>query len=154
MPNIRPAVPADVPTIADFNRAMAEETERLQLDSERLLGGVQAVLDDPAKGSYLIAESEQGSVIGQLLVTFEWSDWRNGVFWWVQSVYVHPDHRNQGVYRALYQETLTRAKAAGNVCGIRLYVERDNDRAKQTYRSQGMQPTDYEMWETDFVLNR
>jgi len=154
MLKIRPATPADASTIADFNHAMAVETEHLQLDRERLLQGVQAVIHDPAKGSYLVAESDDRNVIGQLLVTFEWSDWRNGVFWWVQSVYVHPDHRGQGVYKALYQETLARAQSAGNVCGIRLYVERDNRRAKQTYLSQGMYATDYEMWETDFVLTR
>jgi len=153
MPKIRPAASADVETIARYNCAMALETERLELDSARVTAGVAAVLEDSSKGSYLVAEAA-GVVVGQLLVTYEWSDWRNGVFWWVQSVYVAPEHRGQGVYRSLYEETLRRAREAGNVCGIRLYVERENDRAKQTYRSQGMEATEYEMWETDFVLER
>lgn len=150
---IRPAVAADVETIARCNCAMAVETERLELDLERVTAGVGAVLEDSAKGSYWVAESD-GRVVGQLMVTYEWSDWRNGVFWWVQSVYVDPDHRGRGVYRALYEETLMRAREAGNVCGLRLYVERDNERAKKAYRSQGMEATEYEMWETDFVFER
>ena len=150
---VRLAQPADVSTIAAFNRAMALETESLDLDARRLRRGVQAVLDDPAKGFYLVAEQE-GETAGQLMVTFEWSDWRNGVFWWIQSVYVRPESRGRGVYRTLYATALERARAAGNVCGLRLYVEKENERAKAAYRQAGMRQTVYDMFEVDFVLGR
>ncbi|MEZ5392586.1 MAG: GNAT family N-acetyltransferase [Bryobacterales bacterium] len=108
---------------------------------------------DPAKGFYLVAE-EEGAVVGQLLITYEWSDWRNGVFWWVQSVYVRPESRGRGVYSTLYEDAVRRAREAGDVCGLRLYVERENRRAQRTYQKLGMRPTVYEMYETDFVLSR
>ncbi len=132
---------------------MALETERLELDAERLRAGTQAVVDDPAKGFYLVAE-DGGQVAGQLLITFEWSDWRNAVFWWIQSVYVRPESRGRGVYKALYAAALERAAAAGNVCGLRLYVEKENERAKAAYLKAGMQQTVYDMFEVDFVLER
>ncbi|MBI1357290.1 MAG: GNAT family N-acetyltransferase [Acidobacteria bacterium] len=150
---IRLAAPDDAPTLAAFNAAMARETEHLELDAERLLRGVRAVLDDPAKGFYLVAE-EGGTVIGQLMITYEWSDWRNGVFWWVQSVYVRPESRGRGVYTTLYREAVRRAQAAGDVCGLRLYVEKENSRAQAAYRKLGMDETVYLMYETDFVLQR
>ena len=150
---IRDGVPADAPVIAAFNAAMARETEALELDPVRLLAGVRAVFDDPAKGFYLVAEQD-GEVIGQLMITFEWSDWRNAVFWWVQSVYVAPAARGRGVYRMLYHELLRRAQERGGVCGIRLYVERHNEAAKRTYAKLGMSATIYEMWEEDFVVER
>ena len=145
---IRDGIPADAPAIAAYNAAMAHETEALGLDPDRLLAGVRAVLDDPAKGFYLVAEKD-GEIIGQLMVTYEWSDWRNCIFWWVQSVYVAPDARGRGTYRTLYDELLRRARKQGNVCGIRLYVERNNDAAKRTYRKLGMSATIYEMWESE-----
>lgn len=151
--SIRLASLDDAPTLAEFNAAMALETERLELEQERLLGGVEAVLRDPAKGFYLVAD-EDGSVTGQLMVTFEWSDWRNGVFWWVQSVYVRPDRRGGGIYTALYKEAVRRAQAQGDVCGLRLYVEKDNARAQAAYNKLGMSETDYLLFETDFVLAR
>jgi ribosomal protein S18 acetylase RimI-like enzyme len=150
---VRPAAALDVDTIAAYNRAMALETEHLELDFDRLRRGVAAVVADSAKGFYLVGE-EDGDVAGQLLVTYEWSDWRNGVFWWVQSVYVRPASRGRGVYTALYRETERQAREAGDVCGIRLYVERENERAQATYRKLGMKPTVYEMYETDFVIER
>jgi ribosomal protein S18 acetylase RimI-like enzyme len=150
---IRPAAPEDLAVIAAYNAAMALETEHLELDLERLRAGVKAVLDDAAKGFYLVAE-EAGEVAGQLLVTYEWSDWRNGVFWWVQSVYVRPESRGKGVYSTLYLDAVRRAREVGNVCGIRLYVERENSRAQAAYRKLGMIPAVYEMYETDFVLRR
>ena len=150
---IRDGLPADAPVIAAFNAAMARETEALELDPVRLLAGVRAVFDDPAKGFYLVAEQD-GEVIGQLMITFEWSDWRNAVFWWVQSVYVAPAARGRGVYRMLYGELLRRAQERGGVCGIRLYVEHNNEAAKRTYAKLGMSATVYEMWEEDFVLER
>lgn len=148
---IRSARPEDTGTIADFNEAMAAETEDLELDRERLLPGVRAVLKDPSKGFYLIAEAD-GRIAGQLMITFEWSDWRNGMFWWIQSVYVHPEYRKQGVFRRLYEEVLDRARAAPDVCGVRLYVERENHRAQKTYESLGMISRGYRFYEVDFVL--
>ena len=150
---IRLAAASDARTIAGFNAAMARETENLELDGERLLQGVQAVLDDPSKGFYLVAEID-GAVVGQLMLTFEWSDWRNGVFWWIQSVYVQPEARGRGVYKRLYREAVQRAERQGDVCGLRLYVERENERAQRVYRRLGMSPTAYRMYETDFVLER
>jgi len=150
---IRDGVTADAPVIAAYNVAMALETENLQLDPDRLLAGVRAVFDDPAKGLYLVAEQDS-EVVGQLMITYEWSDWRNGVFWWVQSVYVAPAARGRGVYRSLYQAMLSRARERGDVCGVRLYVEHANETAKRTYARLGMSATVYEMWEEDFVLNR
>ena len=150
---IRPAESRDAQMIAEFNAAMALETEDLTLDFPRVRAGVEAVLGDASKGFYLAAESE-GGVVGQLMVTFEWSDWRNGVFWWIQSVYVQPDSRGQGVYKALYAETQRRAAEAGNVCGIRLYVEHENRRAQQAYERLGMKNTAYHLYEVDFVINR
>ena len=150
---IRPAQSPDVDVLAEFNAAMAHETEHIELDPGRLRAGVAAVLADPAKGFYLVAE-EDGAVAGQLLITFEWSDWRNGVFWWVQSVYVRPQSRGRGVYSTLYQDAVRRAREAGGVCGLRLYVERENRRAQAAYQKLGMRPTVYEMYETDFVIER
>jgi ribosomal protein S18 acetylase RimI-like enzyme len=150
---IRRAQPADCGVIAEYNRAMARETEGIELDAERVRAGVQAVLDDPAKGAYWVA-LRQGEVLGQLLLTYEWSDWRNGVFWWVQSVYVRPDARRQGVFRHLYRHVREQAAADPGVCGIRLYVEEHNRRAQDTYLRQGMKRTPYLVFEEDFVLKR
>lgn len=150
---IRNGHAADAVAIAAFNCAMAQETEGLKLHSSRVLAGVRAVLEDPAKGLYLVAEDE-GDLIGQLLITREWSDWRNGVFWWIQSAYVPPERRGQGVFKALYHETLSRAEEAGDVCGVRLYVERENETARRSYKQLGMRETDYRLFEVDFVLKR
>ena len=151
---IRRAISSDAPVIATFNAAMARETEHLELDPVRLLAGVEAVLSDPAKGFYTVAESNAGNVVGQLMITFEWSDWRNGNFWWIQSVYVDAPARGTGVYKRLYEHIRHAAAEAGNVCGLRLYVERDNTRAQEVYRRQGMQATAYQMFEVDFVIGR
>ena len=151
---IRRAISSDAPVIAAFNAAMARETEHLELDPIRLLTGVEAVLADPAKGFYTVAESGGGQVVGQLMITFEWSDWRNGNFWWIQSVYVDAPARGTGVYKRLYEHIRHAAAEAGNVCGLRLYVERDNTRAQEVYRRQGMQATAYRMFEVDFVIGR
>jgi len=148
---IRRATAADAATIAAYNAAMARETENLELDAERLLKGVNAVLGDPSKGQYWLAEVS-GEVAGQLMLTFEWSDWRNGCFWWIQSVYVNPAHRAKGVYRALYAHVLELARADSGVCGLRLYVDEHNAKAQGVYRRQGMRRTAYLIYETDFVL--
>ncbi len=144
---IRRGAPADHDKIVEFNLAMAAETENRALDRSVLNAGVQAVFNDEQNGFYLIAERE-GRVVGGLLITREWSDWRNGPFWWIQSVYVEPDSRRQGVYRALYAHVLDRACAAG-ACGIRLYVERENRRAQQTYAALGMGESAYTMREIE-----
>lgn len=146
---IRRATPADAATIAAFNLALAAESEQRRLVPDVVARGVRRVLHDPALGVYYVAERD-GSVIGQLLVTFEFSDWRDGMLWWIQSVYVAPAARRLGVYRALHERVAEAARAAGNVCGIRLYVDRANTRAQQTYRALGLRPTDYLVYETDW----
>lgn len=152
-PVIRPATAADAETIARFNAAMARETEGLELDLDRLRQGVQAVFADPSRGRYWVAELD-GRMAGQMLITFEWSDWRNGAFWWIQSVYVDPSCRARGVFRALYEHVERLARAEPGVCGLRLYVEQHNERAQQAYLRLGMKPTPYRIFEVDFVLHR
>lgn len=150
---VRRATPADRDVIAAYNAAMAHETEHLTLDAERLRAGVSAVLADPARGFYLVAE-QGGLVVGQMMITYEWSDWRNAVFWWIQSVYVHPEHRREGVFKALYSYVEQAARQDPGVCGLRLYVERENQRARAVYARLGMRHAPYEMFELDFVLAR
>lgn len=144
--SIRKAVLADAAVIAVFNQQMALETEHKELIPELVLAGVHSLLTNPAYGFYLVAEHEE-QVVGSLMITTEWSDWRNGVFWWVQSVYVQPKSRRQGIYRKLYAAVKALATEQGNVCGFRLYVEKDNQQAQQTYRELGMQITDYRIYE-------
>lgn len=143
---IRPATPADIPVLVAFNAALAWETEETRLDPEVLAAGVRAMFDNPTRGFYTLAE-RNGEVIGQIMVTFEWSDWRNGWFWWVQSVYVRDDARRGGVFRALYREIERRATADPHVIGLRLYFDRDNARARATYLALGMTHKSYEMME-------
>ncbi|MGB0766402.1 MAG: GNAT family N-acetyltransferase [Phycisphaeraceae bacterium] len=143
----RPAVADDAETIARFNFAMAEETEGKTLDLQTLSRGVRRVFDEPSHGRYLVAESERGEIVGCLLITYEWSDWRNAQVWWVQSVYVHPEHRRRGVFKMLYQAVRDLGERAGGVCGYRLYVERENTRAQQTYTDLGMSQTPYLIYE-------
>lgn len=151
--SIRQATQADALTIADHNTAMAREIEEIELDRERLLRGVRAVVNDAAKGFYVVAEAD-GRVVGQLMITFEWSDWRNGTFWWIQSVYVDPGARGLGVYTKLHEWVSAQAEAQQDVCGIRLYVDKSNHNAQRTYRRLGMTPAVYDMYESDFVLKR
>ena len=146
---IRRATPADLESIIGFNAAMARETEGKVLEPFRLRDGVKAVLQREDLGFYLMAEVD-GQAVGQLLVTTEWSDWRNAFFWWVQSVYVRPDYRRMGVYRALDQEVRVEAGRRGNVCGIRLYVDGENLTAQQVYRRLGMSQSRYHMYEIEF----
>ena len=150
---IRLSTPADAPAITEFNARLADETEHLQLDRARLRAGVDAVLGDTSKGVYWVAEAG-GEIVGQLMITFEWSDWRNGVCWWIQSVYVRQDWRSRGVFKALYQHVHQLAKSRSDVCGLRLYVERDNKRARQTYERLGLRQTNYELYEVDFRIAR
>jgi ribosomal protein S18 acetylase RimI-like enzyme len=148
---IRRATADDVSVLVAGNRAIAHETEDVVLDPELVAIGVAAVIADEEKGFYLVAETN--GVIGQLLVTREWSDWRNGWYWWIQSVYVAPAHRRRGVYRALHEEVVALAKRAG-VLAIKLYVDRDNERARATYRSLGMTPARYDIYETEIKSGR
>lgn len=146
---IRQTTPSDIPFLVDCNAAMALETERKTLDREVLTRGTKAIFDDPRRGFYLVAEHD-GEPAGCLLITYEWSDWRNGNWWWFQSVYVTPDARRHGVFRALYADVEQRARAAGAV-GLRLYVERDNTRAQSTYASLGMEEEPYKMLRRGFI---
>ena len=145
---IRGGRPEDAEVIAGFNRAMAEETEAKKLDLGISVSGVRALLERPQNGRYLVAE-QGDEIVGSLMVTTEWSDWRNGFFWWVQSVYVRPEFRRQGVYRALYTEVRIHAKAQPDVCGIRLYVENENEGAQKTYEALGMKKTGYRLYEEE-----
>ena len=151
--SIRRATLDDAPLLSAGNVTMAHETEGLTLDPSRALRGVRAVFEDPSRGFYLLAE-RGGAVVGQLMVTYEWSDWRDGVFWWIQSVYVTPEARRAGVYRALYASLLEQARSDDGVCGVRLYVHHDNDIATRTYRALGMDAAAYQLFEVDFVIAR
>ena len=143
---IRTATIADVPRLVDFNQKMALETEGKRLDTATLTAGVRAVFDDANKGFYVVAE-ENGSMAGGLLVTFEWSDWRNKWFWWIQSVYIVPEARGRGIYRRLYEHVKAAAAKDATVCGFRLYVERENVHAQRVYEKVGMQNSIYYMYE-------
>ncbi len=138
---IRRAGVDDVETIVQFNQALARETEDRQLEAERLQAGVQRALQ-LGDVMYFVAE-RSGHVVGQVMVTREWSDWRCGYFWWLQSVYVDPRARRQGVFRKLYLHVRKLAGQQADCCGLRLYVESENDRAQQTYRQLGMNKTGY-----------
>lgn len=138
---IRRATAADAATIVAFNQCLAAETEGKTLDAAVLGLGVAAVLADPHKGLYFVAEDD-GVLLGQTMVTYEWSDWRNGVLWWIQSVYIPVAARQRGVFRALYQHIHAAAQAAGAI-GIRLYVEDHNTRAHETYYKLGLKRSGY-----------
>ena len=143
---IRRATPADAPVLIEFNRRLAEESEGKALDLDVLGKGVAAALADPNKGPYYVAE-EGGEVVGEMQITFEWSDWRNGWLWWIQGVYVRADARRRGVFRALYEHVCEAARQDPEVVGLRLYVERENLAAQQTYLRMGMEWTNYLMLE-------
>lgn len=146
---VRSAQAADAGVLANFQVAMAAETEDKGLDAQRLRQGIETLLEHPAEGFYLIAE-QNGRALGSLMVTFEWSDWRNGRFWWIQSVYVDPAHRRQGVYSALHAQIKRLAREDPQSCGIRLYVERENLQAQRTYEKLGMVETHYRLFEEEF----
>ena len=127
------------------------ETEHRTLNAKVLRKGVESLLGDPGSGLYFVAESK-GTVVGQTMITYEWSDWRDGNFWWIQSVYVRKEYRGKGVFKSLFEHIRKHAKREKDVCGLRLYVEVENKRAKKTYKALGMKKTSYEMFEIDFVL--
>ena len=145
--NIRIATREDAAPLVEFNQAMALETEGKRLDAEILKNGVESVFDDNKKGFYVVAESD-GKIIGGLMITFEWSDWRASWFWWIQSVYIKPEFRGKGVYRKLYEFVVVKAKASGDVCGFRLYVEKENAAARAVYEKLEMEQSNYFMYET------
>ncbi|HEX9742398.1 MAG TPA: GNAT family N-acetyltransferase [Nitrospiraceae bacterium] len=154
---VRQATGEDLDTLVRFSAAMAMETEGRRLDESRLRQGTQAVLESPARGFYTVAELAGRSprlVVGQLLVTFEWSDWRNATFWWIQSVYVDSAWRRRGVYRQMHEGILRQARQQGDVCGVRLYVEGENAVAKTVYAKVGLNVSSYHVFEDDFVLLR
>lgn len=146
---VRIAQSADAANLVNFNSWLADETEGKPLDRDTLSKGIHAILEDPSRGFYLVAEMG-GEVVGCLMITKEWSDWRNGDFWWIQSVYVRQNFRRLGVFRALYGEARKRAGESDKVCGLRLYVERDNQNAQSTYLNLGFEETEYKMFEQEF----
>ncbi|MCA1803762.1 MAG: GNAT family N-acetyltransferase [Rhodothermaceae bacterium] len=152
---IRRAVESDAESIIRFNTAMALETEHKVLPEDKIRPGVSALFRKPEYGFYLVAVSGE-RVVGCLMVTYEWSDWRNGLFWWIQSVYVIPEFRRSGVYRSMYNTLRELAAGTPDHCGFRLYVEKDNRTAQETYTALGMNETRYALFEemTDRNENR
>lgn len=142
----------DREAIARFNQEMALETEDLQLPWDLVLSGVSRMLQDPQRGFYMLAK-QHDQIIGQLAITTEWSDWRNANFWWIQSVYVRPQNRRQRVYSSLHQHIKTIAQNDPDVCGLRLYLEQDNQIAASVYRSLGMKASYYRFMEDAFLLS-
>ena len=147
---IRIAKAEDIPSLVEFNQAMALETEGKHLDAQILESGVEAVFHDERKGFYVVAESGGGGgghIVGGLMITFEWSDWRNSWFWWIQSVYVLPDARGRGIYRKLYEFVKGQAREKKDVCGFRLYVEKENEKAQKVYKKLEIVESHYLMFE-------
>lgn len=145
--SIREAVTSDIPILAQHNQALANETENIQLHSETILSGVSNALDRE-DCHYFVAEIN-GEVAGQTMVTYEWSDWRNGVMWWIQSVYVRPEFRNKGIFRALFRHIEQLARNRPDVRALRLYVMQDNQSGKSTYTALGMQNSGYIVYEKE-----
>lgn len=143
---IRQAMAHDAAELAEFNINMAQETEGVRLIPEVIRAGVDNMIAHPERGFYLVVELDNG-IQASLMVTTEWSDWRNGTFWWIQSVYVRPDYRRQGLYRELYERVKELAEQEPAVCGYRLYVERDNRTAQEAYAKLGMRETEYRIFE-------
>lgn len=148
--SIRDATHADLETIVRFNAALASESEGLTLDPHTLTEGVREALRDPSRARYFVAEVG-GVIAGQIMITTEWSDWRNGFFWWIQSVYVDPAHRRRGVFRALHNHIREQARRQLDVCGLRLYVHHDNVRAIETYKKLGMNLAHYHLCEECWI---
>jgi GNAT superfamily N-acetyltransferase len=145
---IRDASPVDAPVIVEFNRRLALETEGKVLDLAVLASGVASALSGPERLRYWVAEiGGQSNLVGQAAITYEWSDWRNGWLWWLQSVYVAQPYRSKGVFRAIYHHIRQEALARADVLGLRLYVEDSNQQARSTYESLGMKPGGYSVYE-------
>ena len=148
---VREATREDTESIVRFQQGMAVETEGKVLDEALLRDGITEIFDSTQKGFYLVAEVNN-VVVGSLLITYEWSDWRNATFWWIQSVFVDANWRRKGVYRSMHDYVVNVAKYRKDICGIRLYVERTNTIAQQTYKDLGMSHSHYDLYETDIVL--
>ena len=148
MNNVRKATTKDIQSIARFNQAMSLETESKSLSSDLIIPGVTYLMEHPGAGFYLVAET-QGQLSGCLGITYEWSDWRNGLFWWIQSVFVAPDFRRQNVFTSMYEHVTDLAKQ-DRVCGLRLYVEKENTQAQATYKKLDMIETHYRLMEIEF----
>ena len=148
--SIREAVASDATQIAQYNAFLAIESEGTELAPEVAEAGAEAMFADRSRGRYWLAEVD-GTVVGQLMLTYEWSDWRNGMVWWIQSVYVHGDYRRKGVFSALYRHVESLARQEPEVCGLRLYVEQDNAHAQRTYESLGMHMTNYLVMQSIFA---
>ncbi len=146
--NIRLAEKSDAAELIEFNQAMALETEGKKLDSGEIKQGVEAVFNDEKKGFYVVAEAA-GQIVGGLMITFEWSDWRSKWFWWIQSVYILPEFRGRSIYRLMYEFVKTEAAKTQNVCGFRLYVEKENVSAQKIYEKLGMESSHYLMFEEE-----
>ncbi len=144
---IREAGKSDVPILAEFNQALAKETEDIQLNLETLASGISNALDRD-ECHYFIAELN-GQVVGQTMITYEWSDWRNGIMWWIQSVYVSPEHRGKGVFRTLFNHIEQLAKKHPEVKALRLYVMQNNLSGKNTYAALGMTDSGYVVYEKE-----
>lgn len=152
---VRPAIKTDLPSLVAFSAALAFETEGRQLREDTLHDGILAMLATPEHGNFIVAEitrEGQRRLVGQLMVTYEWSDWRNAVFWWAQSVYVDPAWRRQGVYRSMHEYLVAQVKADPSICGIRLYVEQNNHLAQTVYQRLGLSPSGYVVYEQEFAL--
>ena len=147
--NIREASINDIPILAQNNQALAGETENIQLNSEILMSGVSNSLKRE-DCHYFVAELN-GEVVGQAMITYEWSDWRNGVMWWIQSVYVKPEHRKKGVFRSLFKHIERLAKNYSDVKALRLYVKGNNLSGKNTYKTLGMQDSGYIVYEKENI---
>jgi len=145
---VRLATAEDAATIARFNQAMALETESKALPDAVIGAGVRALMENPRDGFYVVAVVA-GETAASLMVTSEWSDWRNGFFWWIQSVYVDPAHRRKGLYSAMYRFVKNEAAVRQDVCGFRLYVEQENISAQRTYEYLGMKRTPYLLYEEE-----
>lgn len=143
---VRIAKSEDATSLVEFNQAMALETEGKMLDSDILRNGVEAVFRGERKGFYVVAESA-GKIAGGLMITYEWSDWRNSWFWWIQSVYLLPDFRGRKIYSMLYEFVKNQAQERKDVCGFRLYVEKENVKAQKVYEKLGMEASHYIMYE-------
>ena len=143
---IRMGEPKDIATLAENNISMAMETEDKILDKNTISKGVSSIINDRTKGIYWVMEIG-GNLVGQLMITYEWSDWRNGTMWWIQSVYVPKMYRRQGIYSSLYENLVNLANSDPDCCGIRLYVEKNNTRAAETYSKLGMVNAGYEIME-------
>lgn len=145
---VRKAQVNDLQALVNFNQAMALETENKTLDETVLRAGVAGMLNHPQRGFYLVAENDKNEITGSLMVTYEWSDWRNSTFCWIQSVYIKPEYRRKGVYSSLYQHVQKMVEQDADICGYRLYVETDNVAAQKTYEALGMQHSHYLMYES------